>query len=563
MPETFQSLNEPGRGGVPQFAQTSPVVGGDGASALVAAAGIGANLFSQVTAAKQKRELSEAKTASDTALGGLQQGLLDLRQAAATSEGIDFTRESRILLSKFNADHPELRMEASKAFKAETGNTPSGLAPDEEAEMKLRNEAISNGFGSIGASEEYNTEQLEMYTNLKRQDKVLSSKIQAMSAQVQEGSIHKSAMKDTVLSSFHDLSGTYSAKTQSDMTELVNQWESGTLSTEDAILRIRNSRNNVNREVATLGEFSTDPSVRAYTLPILDNLQLAEDIVTGKIEQEAINATINANKARSKAIFMSDPSTVNLVVASEAFNHTTGVQSKVSSTVMKFLTGGLTKEGMIPPRPKPIDPREMDKDEQDGTKATVDSMINDVKATPESKLEAANTVTGVAEHLSRNGMDFNPEDKKFAIDILNTKGALSLLSPEQKGVVMLAFGTYLSDDVDRAVRENVITVQIPVASSKDFTRQRFLGGDPNLKQSIVDVADLSVQDGRIYWTLKPKFKGIPSAQQAIRGINQDIDEDITPAVNVYSGAFGIPFDQAAAIFLPGGEEEEEEEEIKK
>lgn len=551
MPSTFQSLNETSGGGVPQFAQTQPVVGGGAGEALVTAAGVGANLFSQLAGAKLARESKEADTANTTALGGLQQGLLNIRQAGATDSSIDVTRQSRLLLTQFNNDHPELRMEASKAYKAETGNTPSGLDEQEEAELKLRNEAIATGFGKHGASDEYNQEQFELYQNLKRQDKVLSSKIQEMSFQVQEKAVHKSALKDTVLSSFQELSATYSRKTQSSMTELVTQWESGSVQTEEAVLEIRQARNAINREIATLGEFSTDPSVRAYVQPMLDSLALAEDIVNGKIEQEAVDAVINTNKSRAKAVFMSDPNTVNLVVASEAFNHTTGVQSKISKSVMSFLVEGLDENGMLPTKPKPVNPLGMDKDEQDGIKAVVSNMAGDEKAGS----EVANMMAGLAEHLGRNGMDYDPEDKKFAIDVLNTEGAMKLLSPEQKGAVMVALDMYVVDTVDVAAKK-YITEHPQVSVGAPFPRV-LGGGGPELKE-FTDVADIKIVDGRIYWTAKRAFAGNPSVQGQIRTANKNIEESITPAVNVYANGLGIPFKESVGIFIPEQAEEGEE-----
>ena len=555
---TFKSINQPqGGSGVPQFQQTSPVTG-DASGGIAALVGLGASVFGQVSQAREGRELAEAATEETTALGGLQQGLLDIRQAGATDGSVDVTRQSRLLLTKFNTDNPQLRLEASKAFKAETGNSPSGLSADEEAEGKLRNKAIADGFGSHNASDDYNEEQFEIYQRLKRQDKVLSSKIQKMSFDVQAGNVHKTELKKTVLKSFQDISGDYSAKTQSDMNELVSRWESGTVPMEEAILSIRDSRNKINREVATLGEFSTDPTVASYTKPALDSLQLAEDIITGKIEGDAITATINLNKARASAIFLSEPEVVNLVVASESFNHTTGLQSKISVNVMRFLTGGLDKDGMVPETPKPVSPLEMDKEEQEGTKTILERMTVP-SASPESKAEAANTLTGVAEHLGRNGMDYDVEDKKFAIDILNTNGAMDLLSPEQRSTVMLALDMYVVDTVDVAVREAVTNpTQVSVGHLS-----RVLGGGKQELRDFADVADITVVDGRIYWTAKRAFAGDVRVQQQIRATNQRIEEDITPAVSVYSKGLNKSFEEVAGTFLGTVEEEEEEQEVKK
>ena len=545
MADTFSSINQPQGGGVPQFSQTSPVVGNSG-EAVVALANIGANIFGQMGAAKAKREQGAAQSASDTAIGSLQQGLLNIRQAAATDSSIDATRQSRLLLTKFNQDHPELRTEATKAYKAETGNTPSGLDEVEEAKLKLQTEAISAGFGSYKASKEYNDEQLELYQNIKRKDKMNSSEILDASRRVQEGTAHKSELKTAVLSSFQSIASDYTKKTGSDMSEMITQWQAGGVTTEEAMLNIRATRSKINREIATLGEYATDPAVNAYTRPTLDNLQLAEDKISGKIEQAAINANISLNKARASSIFMSDPENVNLVVASEAFNYTAGVQPRVTKAVLSFLTGGLGKDGMPSTKTKPVDPLRLDEEERGTVKEVVKGMLGD-KGTKESKAEAANTVAGVAEHLSRNGMDYDPEDKKFAIDILNTKGAMESLSPEQRGTVMIALDMYVTDTVDKDVRNLVTNPAQLSTSSAPFPR--VMGGSGPDMKNLVDAADIKVVDGRIYWTVKRQFAGDVKIQRQIREINKGIEENITPAVTVYSKGLGMSFENTATMFF--------------
>jgi len=146
------------------------------------------------------------------------------------------------------------------------------------------------------------------------------------------------------------------------------------------------------------------------------------------------------------------------------------------------------------------------------------------------------------------------------IDILNTDGAMDILTSEQKGVVMLALDTYVVDTVDLAVREAVTNPAQVSTSSAPFPR--VLGGSGPDMKDFADVADLTVVDGRIYWTVKRAFAGDSKVRQQIRSVNQRIDEDITPAVNVYSKGLGKSFEEVAGAFL-GTEAEEEEEEVKK
>ena len=545
MPESFQSINQPAGAGMPQFSQTNPVVGGGIAEAAVNLAGLGANIFSQVSAAKVKREKAESAATADATIGKFQQGLLDIRQAASTNGGINATAESRRLLSEFSAAHPELRLEASKAYKQETGANPSGLDDMEEAQLKLQLEAFSNNYGRQGASEEHNAEQLDLYMNMKQQDKAIASRIQQIQLQVQEGGLHESELKKSVLSGTKELAGTYTTKVASSMDELIQSYQSGAITLEEAQLKIRRTRNDINREASSFGKFAEDPKVKAYLVPLNDSVQLAEDIISGKMEKDAISDKIALNKARRTSVFLSDPETIDLVVASEAFNHTAGVTAQASAKVLKFLSDGRkSPKGTV----TPADPTGMDEKERKATMAVVDSMLNDPKkSTPASKEEAAATVAGMAEYLARNGMDFDKDDRKFALEILSVKGAMETLNPRQRATVMSAFTTYLSDDVDTAVRENISNAELPFGTTMD--RAHILGGTRSSKP-VKDVADLTVSDGNIFWSIKPEFRGQQSAQNMIRKLNRNIEETVVPAIQVYSKGLVIPFDKGASIFIP-------------
>lgn len=562
MPASFQTINQPQPTAGAKFIQPSPAVDVGGEEAVQAAA-LGASVFSQAAVFQNKKAVAEDKRTTATALGGLQQKLLNIRQAGATSEGIDVTREQRLALTQFNIDFPELRTEASAAFKAETGTAPAALDPVEKAELESKNESIKLGFGRFGADSEFNQEQHELRLNLQMQDKILASKIKAMDVAQQEGKINKAAFKATVLSGFQGVGSATFAKVASDSKNIISSVNDGTLSQEEAMLTIRTQRINLNRDIASLGEFSTDPAIQAYVKPILDQLQLTEDIVTGKIERDAAKNVIDTNMSRAETIFFSIPENINAVTVAKAFNYIPGLTTKASEGAWAFLVSGLTKEGMVPPsRAKPMDSTSVDKEDRAAVKEVLLKMSTDPTADADTKRELANDMEGIAEHLNRNGMDYDAEDKKFAVELLSTPGAMKLLNREQKVVVMDALANYVIDDVDVAMRE-ISNAPIHTAQGS-FETSRFLIGDPGKTQPVTEVAILSVQDGRIFWVTKPEFSTNTRVQKDIRGLNRRISEDITPTVSVFSEVTGVGFEQmAGTMFLPKQEQEVQEEPVKK
>jgi len=122
MPTGFQQVNQVQQGGAPQFAEV-PVVQGTGSEGVVQALNVGAGIFQQAARHQQAKAVDEAKRTTATAMGDLSQRLLNIRQAGATSGKVDVSREQRLALSKFNAEHPELATDASRLFKEATGET--------------------------------------------------------------------------------------------------------------------------------------------------------------------------------------------------------------------------------------------------------------------------------------------------------------------------------------------------------------------------------------------------------------------------------------------------------
>lgn len=550
MSGAFQSINQPQAGGVPQFQQTQPIVG-TGGEAAMSAASLGASLFGQAAKYQQGKELAESKRATATALGGLQQKLLNIRQAAATDGSIDATSQMRIALTEFNVANPELREDASAAYKAETGTTPAGLDPKEKAQLESENESIKQGYGRFGATDEYNAEQHELRLNEERLDKTMSLKIKRMDLAAQEGKVNKSQVKATVMEGMRELGGAKFSKVASDSKNIIASVADGTMSQEEALLIVRNQRIALSREVASLGEFSTDPTVATYTKPLLDQLQLTEDIVTGKIEREAAKNIVDTNLSRAESIFFSDPKIVNAVTVSKAFNYIPGLTTRASNGALEFMSSGLTKEGMVPTRAKPMDVKLIEDEDVPTIVETFTKMSNDLAADKGTKEELANNMAGIAEHLNRNGMDYEEDDKKLAIKLLSTPNAMKLLSQEQKRTVFDAMTNYVIDDVDVAIRKMqsapIITQRtFPVGVSKSRLDV------PSIEdKTLNDVATLTIAGDQIFWEPKPESRLDVRAMSEIRKANKTVKEVVTPSVSIYSEVSGVGFEQmASSLFLP-------------
>lgn len=554
---TFKAINTPQGGGPPQFAQTQPIRSNK-ASTIGQVATVGLSIFDAATTASANAVKAEAKTAQDTALGGLQQSLLNIRQASETDDSIDVTREHRKLLSKFGADNPSLRVEAGKLFKAETGESPSGISADEQAAQKLSNDALSAGFGRAGASDEYNANQLELYLQTKQADKLNSSRISDLVRLEKEGKVAKDIVRHEILTSFKDMSALGYKKTKLDMQDVVEGVGNGTLSKEEGQLMIDRARINNSLVLSSLGEFSSAPEVLSYMTPITMEQDLAEATINGTKEVSALNATKAVNLARGEAIFFSDPDNINRVVVSSAFNHTVGLSVTQTRAAMEFITNGLTEEGMLPGSAKPIDARNLKTDQDKKWSMEVLTNMFGGEDTDAHK-EGANTMAGIAEHLARNGMDYDSDERKWVVSLLNTPKAMSMLSPEQKDTVMIAFDMYIADDVAVASR-NLITN--PAQVSIQMPGAGFGGGSVPSLVDLASVADITVREGRIYWTAKQGSAGNLRLQQQIRRINKDIDESITQPANVFSNAGGKSFEDAYK-FLTNQEERAEVQEVKK
>lgn len=548
MPSTFSSINEFQEGGVPQFQQTQPVesVGGGG---VLEVASLGASLFGQVQQAGKERVAVEGQSA----VGGLQDKLVKIRQAGATDSSVNVVDQQRVALMEFNVRHPGLAQDATKAFKAATGQSPGGLSVQERAEVDLTNEAISKGFGYHGAPIEYNDKMTQHYVTMTRKDRIIASEVAEINLQVQNRQLHKSVLKEKVLAGAQTLFVTSSEKTSDEMSELVSRWSSGTLPTSEALMMIRVARNKVNGDIASLGEFSTNPVINTYSQPTLDSLQLAEDIVNSKIEVEAANATMTRNRTIAKAKFLAHPKILELSVATEVFPNVTGTDSKITTAVLGVLNQGLMSDNdLLPTKPKPVDTRGLDSGEQGVVSQTLATMFAGglTGHIDRAVEEASLTLTGIAEHLNRNGMDMDVDDKRFVVSLLNTKGAMEALSPAQRAVVMQAMDTYVADVVDVAARESIITAEISATDPRKFEDISFLSADVREKRPVADMAELIVQDELIYWKLNQQFSGLPGAQSDIRKLNKDIADNITPSVTVTSKGLGVSFEEAASTFFP-------------
>ena len=548
MPSTFSSINEAQGAGVPQFQQTQPVVGVKGEGVMSAAA-LGASLFQQATQFGQQKAAAEGQTA----VGSLQTKLVKIRQAGATDSSINVVAQQRLALTEFNAQNPSLAQDGMKAFKIATGTTPGGLSITEKAEIDLDNEAIKAGHGYHGADPVYQDKMTRHYVSLKQEDANRARRVAKMNEEVLAGTMHKSVLRDEIHAGARSMFSISADKTNDEMSDIEARYANGTLSLEEALMMTTLAANNVNREIASLGEFSTDPVINVYSQPTLDRIQLSVDILNSKFEGDAATAIMDRNKKVAKAKLLADPEILALSVATEVFPNVTGTDSKITGAVLRVLNEGMmTEDDMLPTKPQPVKFQGLDEGEKDVITKSLDTMFQGgLEGHIERTIaEASTTLTGIAEYVNRNGDLISKEDTNFYVNLLNIPGAFESLSPSQRSVVMQGMNTYVADVVDVAARESIVNAEIQVTDPRKFEGVNFLSANTREKKPASEVADLVVADGLIYWKLKPSHAGLPKAQSDIRKLNKDIADNITPAVTVNSKGLGVSFEDAAGVFFP-------------
>ena len=547
----FTSINQPQTGGTPEFIQEAPISDGT-ATTVSQIASVGSSLFTSAAEAIDTRRKAKAATAESQAVGGLTSTLLKIRQAGETSN-IDVAREQRKAMMAFNVDFPHLRAEGGKAFKEHTGVAPAQASLEEVAEQKLAIEAIDAGFGRHNATEDYNTEQREIYIQMKRTDKVNTAIIQDAQVRKTRGELAQTEADRVIMASIRDMSGISYRKYASDAQQWILDAQSGEPNAkESALFDIKRARIDVSRAVASFGEYSSRDATQAYIAPILMELQLAEDAVNGVVKQEAINSTIATNKAIAQAIFFGDPDNLDLAVLSNIFGNTVGFSNVMTQQAYSFLQDGVTRRKMVGGKEKLTrqpDVTTLEDGGRKGIKGTINNALNDEA----NKEDAANILAGVAEHLNRNGGDYDSEDKDFVIELLSMPKAMESLNKEQKDTVMMAFDMYIINDTK--VDANRYIVNPPsVTVSAPFPRSMG-GGTPDTKE-MVEVADLTVVDGNIFWTIKQKYATNGRLQSVIRNTNRKIADSVTPVLNILSKGTGQAFEGLTDTIIFNKKEEE-------
>ena len=125
---------------------------------------------------------------------------------------------------------------------------------------------------------------------------------------------------------------------------------------------------------------------------------------------------------------------------------------------------------------------------------------------------------------------------------------------------MIGFEMYIVDDTKVAADKYILNAP-PITVSAPFPR--VLGGGAKDTRKMVEVADIVVREGRIYWTVKPEFANNGKVQQIVRTTNSHISEEIIPVINILSEGSGKSFEDVAGRIALGTVEEEEEEESTK
>ena len=551
MVSTFGSINEVGGGGVPQFQQV-PTAQGDTGEGVLQATELGQSIFRSI----QESGQAKAEMEQQSALGGLHSKLANIRQAGTTNGSVNVVAQQRRVYNQFLLDHPASSDEAAKAFKASTGMAPGGMSPEETKALNLRAESIGAGWGDWRYPPEVNQKLQDQYMTFVRKDKMHAFNIREAQDLEAQGKLAKGATKEKVLTGAQDMFSGYVEKTTTTMRSVATLYDSGELTREQVLSTIAGERAMINKGVATLGEYSTDPVITVYKQPALDVLQILEDHVMKAGEKKSFDAMLEEQKRQFISTFVATPSGAAYFAANQVNPNVAGTQAGITARTLEVIQGGLNspsgdnQPGTVPEKSAPVNFTGLNDDEQDVVIKTITNLVAGGKdpsvATEEVKQTGAASITGIAEFLNRNGDFISKEEKDFSLKVLQIPGAIESLNPKQRELVMEGLDKHVVDVVNVEVDKSITNATLPVTyplpgqpSPAGFKRTQ-------MQEPMAKVADLEVREGVIQWKLKPQYRGVASAEIGIKKVNEKIAKDITPTVGIMSKGLEVQFEEYAA-----------------
>lgn len=467
-----------------------------------------------VMGAVQAGQQAEAKKVVDSSLGKFATSLANAQQASQLDPRADLASIQRKLYTEFVSSNPHLGTDALKVFNDATGLKVAGMSFEQKEMQDLQEKAWTRGYGSPTASPEENAKQLAIYQNIQREAATMehSVKVDSYNKTAKLKEVHGSSAK---LATWKTES--LDATLQSDLQLLKNGGSRMEVEAKWAKMRVDWAN-----EVAQYGEFANDPTIRAQLSGIEKMFELADKMVTGQMELDALTKESDTALAKQKAMLTSDPAAAQLIAVSNFFGNTPSAQLPVSDYVSKVI-----KEG-------PSDIRNVPGQEKQTAKLTLENMAgSEDLATRE---EATQQVVSIAEHLDRNGMDYTDENILEVCSVLSVPKTFDGMNASQKDLVKTACDTYAVDVAQKAIREieqdGSITFPTEVITPQGSTRPG--AGKPTPVQ---DFAVISADNTGLRYSALPEFRNNRQVQRRIQDLNRQLGK-VNPVLEVYAAATG-------------------------
>ncbi|CAM0101130.1 hypothetical protein PODOV005v1_10028 [Vibrio phage PS32B.2] len=467
-----------------------------------------------VMGAVQAGQQAEAKLATDTNLGKFATSLANAQQASQLDPKSNLPAIQRKLYTEFVAANPSLGQDALKVFNDATGLKVAGMSSEQKAMQDMQETAWKSGFGSPTASAEENAIQLALYQNIERESKTMdfNAKVDSHNKTAKLKELHGSTAK---LATWKTES--LDATLQADLLTLKNGGSREEMEAKWAKLRVDWAN-----ELAQFGEFANDPTIRAQLTGIESMFDLANKMVTGQLELDALTKESETALAKQKALLTSDPAAAQLIAVSNFFGNTPSAQLPVAAYVSEVIDKG------------PSDIREVPGEEKATAKKTLESMSgSEDLATRE---EATGQVVSIAEHLDRNGMDYTDENILEVCSVLAVPKAFDGMTTGQKDLVKTACDTYAVDVAQKAIREieqnGSVAFPTEVITPQGDTRPGAAKPIP-----VQDFATISADNTGLRYSALPEYRNNRQVQRRIQDLNRQLTK-VNPVLEVYAAATG-------------------------
>lgn len=467
-----------------------------------------------VMGAVQAGQKAAAKQAVDTNLGKFATSLAHAQQASQIDPRADLASTQRKLYTEFVAANPSLGADAIKVFNDATGLKVAGLSFEQKEMQDLQETAWSRGFGSPLATPQENAKQLEVYQSIQRESenmafnaKVDSHNKTAKLKELQGSTVKLATWKTESLN----------ATLQTDLQMLKNGGSRAEAEAKWAKMRIDWAN-----ELAQYGEFANDPTIKAQLSGIESMFDLANKMVTGQLELDALTKESDTALAKQKAMLTSDPAAAQLIAVSNFFGNTPAAQLPVSAYVSEVISEG------------PSDIRKVPGAEKSTAKKTLESMAgSEDLATRE---ESTSQVISIAEHLDRNGMDYTDENILEVCSVLAVPKAFDGMTAGQKDLVKTACDTYAVDVAQKAIREieqnGSVAFPTEVITPQGDTRPGVAKPIP-----VQEFAVISADNTGLRYSALPEYRNNRQVQRRIQDLNRQLTK-VNPVLEVYAAATG-------------------------